>query len=100
MDKSVSIWQILLTSSSRRHDSLHSGECQTEDTGYTNFGQSILLQIRGSQLTKGIVDTDNPSHSLLTLNVGEYFGGVLEGDRPLTQRIANRKEVDEADRGY
>lgn len=32
-------------------------------------------------LTKGIVDADSPGHSLLTLNGGEYFSGVLESNR-------------------
>lgn len=32
-------------------------------------------------LTEGIVDADSPGHSLLTLNGGEYFSGVLESNR-------------------
>jgi hypothetical protein len=42
-------------------------------------------------LTKGIVDANSPSHSLLTLNSGENLGRVLESDWTFTQRVAYSK---------
>lgn len=47
-------------------------------------------------LTESVVDADGPSHSLLSLDGGEHFGGVLEGDWAFTQAVADGKEVDES----
>ena len=46
--------------------------------------------------TKGVVDANSPSHTLLTLDRRENFGGVLEGNRSFSKRIGDREEVDEA----
>jgi len=48
-------------------------------------------------LTESVVDADCPSHSLLTLNGGEYLGGVLESDWSFSQGVANGEEVDESE---
>ena len=45
--------------------------------------------------TKRVIDTDGPSHSLLTLDSGEYLGRVLESNWSFAQRIANGEQVDE-----
>lgn len=47
-------------------------------------------------LTKGVVNANGPSHSLLSLNGWEYLCGVLESDRSLTQRVGDGEEVDES----
>ena len=65
--------------SSGRHDGLHAREGQTEDT------------------SESVVDADGPSHSLLTLDGREDFGGVLESYRTLSQGIADGKKVDKQD---
>ena len=49
-------------------------------------------------LTKGVVDANGPSHSLLSLNGREHLCRVLESDWPFAQRVADSKEVDEPDR--
>ena len=45
--------------------------------------------------TKSIVDTNGPSHSLLSLNSGKHLGRVLESNWPFSQRVADGKKVDE-----
>lgn len=52
---------------------------------------------RGWRLTEGVVNAHSPGHALLTLNVGEDLGRVLEGNRSLTQGVGNSEEVDEAE---
>jgi hypothetical protein len=47
-------------------------------------------------LTESVVDADRPSHSLFSLDGWEHFGGILECDWSLAQRVANCKEVDES----
>ena len=47
-------------------------------------------------LTECVVDADDPSHTLLTLDRREHFGGVLEGHRPFTQGVHDGEEVDES----
>ena len=46
--------------------------------------------------TEGVVDADNPCHTLLTLDRGEYLSGVLEGNGSFSKRVGDREEVDEA----
>lgn len=46
-------------------------------------------------LTENVVDTNGPSHSLLSLNGREYLGRVLKSDWSFAQRVADSKEVDE-----
>lgn len=48
-----------------------------------------------ASLTKSVVDTYGPGHSLLTLNGWEHLGRVLESDGTLAQRVADGEEVDE-----
>lgn len=47
-------------------------------------------------LTESVVDANSPGHSLLTLNSGEHFGGVLESDRSFTQGVADGEQIDES----
>jgi hypothetical protein len=49
-------------------------------------------------LTESVVDANGPSHSLLTLNGGEYFGRILESDWSFSQGVADGEEVDEPSR--
>jgi hypothetical protein len=58
----------------------------------------IITLMRFWILTKGVVDADSPGHTLLTLDGGEYFGRVLEGDGTFTEGVGDGKEVHEADR--
>lgn len=71
---------MVLTGSGWRHDCPHSGEGQTEDTGLRYVSRSSHNEgLR--DLTEGVVDADDPGHSLLTLDGGEHLSGVLESDR-------------------
>lgn len=58
----------------------------------------LPVQWRPETLTKGVVDANSPSHSLLSLNGGKHLGRVLESDGSFTQRIADREEVDKPSR--
>ncbi len=44
-------------------------------------------------LTKRIVDADCPSHSLFTLYSWEDLGGILEGHRAFSERIAYSEQI-------
>lgn len=48
-------------------------------------------------LTESVVDAHSPSHTLLTLDGREDLGRVLEGDRSLTEGVADSEQVDEPD---
>lgn len=67
-----------LTSSDGCHCILHGWVGERQDSG------------------KGVVDAHRPGHSLLTLDGGEHFGGVLEGDGSFAQGIHDCEEVDES----
>lgn len=49
------------------------------------------------RLTEGVVDTDGPSHSLLTMDSREHLSRILESDGPLAHRIGDSKQVNEAE---
>lgn len=67
--------------SRRRHDGLHAGERQTQDT------------------SECIVDAHGPSHALLTMDRGKHLGTVLEGHRSFAKRVHNSEEVHEQHHG-
>jgi hypothetical protein len=47
-------------------------------------------------LTESVVNTNGPSHSLLTLNGGKHLGRILESDWTFSQGVADGEEVDES----
>lgn len=56
---------------------------------------SVVYITHDSQLTESVVNAHGPGHALLTLNGGEDFGRVLEGNGAFAEGIADGKEVDE-----
>lgn len=82
-----------LTSSSWRHDCLHTRESDGQDTSCLLVYAPAARWAR--QLTEKVVDEDDPRHSLFSLNGREHFGRVLESDRTFTKRVTDSEEVDE-----
>ena len=85
-----------LTSTDLCHGIDHGWEGQTEDTSWKDMLESVSEAGIFLVHTKGVVDANSPSHTLLTLDRRENFGGVLESNRPFSKRIGDREEVDEA----
>jgi hypothetical protein len=46
--------------------------------------------------TKEVIDEHDPRHSLLSVDIVEYFRRVLESDRSFTKRVADCEEVNKA----
>ena len=53
----------------------------------------IAVAERRTELTKSVVDADDPSHTLLTLNGGEDLGRVLERDGTFSQGAASQRDA-------
>ena len=85
-----------LTSTDLCHGIDHGWEGQTEDTSCKDVLESVREAVMSPIHTEGVVDADSPSHTLLTLDRRENFGGVLEGNGSFSKRIGDREEVDEA----